>query len=69
MVGVKKYEDEEIRFILEWRKKGRKPKNIVDLCREKWPRREFKESGIKYVFATYGNQAAYVNPSPSPFRY
>ena len=64
MVGVKKYDDEAISFILACKANGKRPNDIVELCKAKWPRKDFKESGIKYVCSCYGNDPKYVNPPP-----
>ncbi|RFU34818.1 hypothetical protein B7463_g1564, partial [Scytalidium lignicola] len=55
MVGIPKYTDEQIRFILYHRANGMSFDDIVEQCKVRWPKHalEWRYSGVYYVWNTY----------------
>jgi hypothetical protein len=53
MVGVKTWEDEQISLILTCKAQGRKVQEIIDLLKQRWPRKVVKDSGVRYVMTNY----------------
>ncbi|KAH8813314.1 hypothetical protein F5884DRAFT_333851 [Xylogone sp. PMI_703] len=55
MVGIQRYTDEQICFILHHRANGMSFVDIVELCKARWPKNtlEWRYSGVCYVWNTY----------------
>jgi hypothetical protein len=53
MVGVKTWEDDQITLILTCKEQGKSVKEILSLLKARWPRKEVKDSGVRYVMTNY----------------
>ena len=67
MVGVKTWEDGQIRFILTCKAEGMKVSDIILHCKQRWPRKIIKDTGIRYVMTNYGSNPEYENLVPVSF--
>jgi hypothetical protein len=59
MVGVKTWSDDQIQFILTSKSGGMKVQEIITQCKQRWPRKEFKDTGVRYVITNYGKDPEY----------
>jgi hypothetical protein len=53
MVGVKTWEDDQIVLILTCKEQGKTVSEIIDLLKERWPRKVVRDSGVRYVLSNY----------------
>jgi len=53
MVGVKTWEDEQIVLILTCKEQGKTVSEIIDLLKERWPRKVVRDSSVRYVLSNY----------------
>ena len=59
MVGVKTWSDDQIHFILTSKSGGMKVQEIITQCKQRWPKKEFKDTGVRYVITNYGKDPEY----------
>jgi hypothetical protein len=53
MVGVKTWEDDQIVLILTCKEQGKTVSEIINLLKERWPRKVVRDSGVRYVLSNY----------------
>ncbi len=53
MVGVKTWENDQIVLILTCKEQGKTVSEIIDILKERWPRKVIRDSGVRYVLSNY----------------
>ncbi len=53
MVGVKSWKDEQIALILACKAEGKKVPEIIIELKKRWPRKQIRDSGVRYVMTNY----------------